>query len=428
MRLGKIKPGIGLVSILALSTASFQVQAQTGGQTDVTFWHSFGSGAGAETIDVLVDRFNATQEDVVVSAEFVGDYDEMVTKLQAAIPAGNQPDIVQLEATRYGLFADRGTLEPLEAYFEEAGQAFTDDIRPFALEASLYQGQSYVIPFNVSTPLLYYNKDAFAAAGLDPESPPATWEELLAAAQALTVREGEEVTQWGINAPPQWVRWAFANQNGGGWVDPATDEVQLGLPESIEAYEFAADLVNEYGVASLDAAIDESVAKQYFLTGNAAMTFDSTGSLGNLLGGDTDFEVGVAPLPCAKVCAAPIGGATLGIMSANDDTEKEAAWEFLAFINQPEQNATVFAMTGYLPVLKSTPDMPEAAEKLKSEPAYSVAIDQLDVAFARARPPAMPAIRLEEPAVWEAIVLEEQTAEEALGAFSEKMKQMIGEG
>ncbi|MEO1019708.1 MAG: extracellular solute-binding protein, partial [Pseudomonadota bacterium] len=153
---GKMRLGMGLVSALALSVASLSAEAQT----DVTFWHSFGSGKGAEAIDLLVERFNGSQEDVIVTAEFVGDYDEMVTKLQAAIPAGNQPDIVQLEATRYGLFADRGTLEPLEPYFEATGQAFVDDIRPFALEASLYQGNSYVIPFNVSTPLLYYNKDA----------------------------------------------------------------------------------------------------------------------------------------------------------------------------------------------------------------------------------------------------------------------------
>ena len=302
--------------------------------TEITFWHSFGSGKGAESVQMLIERFNASQDEIIVTQEFVGNYDEMITKLQAAIPAGNQPDVVQLEATRYGLFADRGALEPLEPYFEKEGQAFVDEIRPFALDASLYEGKSYVLPFNVSTPLMYYNKDLFTAAGLDPETPPATWDEVVETAKTLTIKEGDTVTQWGVNTPPQWVRWAFTNQNEGGWVDPVTHEVQLDMPASIKAYQFAADWVNVDGIASRDAALDEKVAKQYFINGTSAITFDSTGSLGNLLE-NAGFDLGAAPLPCRKVCAAPIGGATLGIMAGNDQAEKDAAWAFLAFVNQP---------------------------------------------------------------------------------------------
>ncbi|MGF1475973.1 MAG: ABC transporter substrate-binding protein [Geminicoccaceae bacterium] len=412
--------------IVGLALAAQLLAPPSFAATEITFWHS-GSGPHEEAINALIDRFNGSQNQITVSGEYVGDYDEMMTKLQAAIPAGNQPDVVQLEATRFGLFAARDQLQPLEPYFEQAGPEFTDQIRPFAREAALYQGQSYVIPFNVSTPVMYYNKDHFEAAGLDPEAPPATWDELLEAAKALTVRQGDEVTQWGVNAPPQWVRWAFTHQNEGGWVDAETNEVQMGMPESAEAYQFAADLVNVHQVASTDAALDEDTGKQYFLNGNASILFGSTGSLGRYRE-DAGFDLGVAKLPCHKVCAAPIGGATLGIMSASPEDEKAAAWQFLEFINQPEQNATVFATTGYLPVLKGTTELPQAAELLKNVPAYSVAIDQLDVAFGRARPPAMPAIRRLEPAVWESIVLEQETAEEALGEFAKEMEGMIAEG
>ncbi len=392
--------------------------------TEVTFWHSFASGEGAKAIEAMVQRFHAARPDIRVKAEFAGSYGDLVTKLQAAVPARRQPHLVMLEITRYGLFAERGALVPLEPFFEREGPTFTDQIRPFAREAALYKGKSYVLPFNVSTPLLYYNKDLFAAAGLDPDKPPASWDELLAAARKLHRVEGGRTTVFGINTPPQWVRWAMTHQAGGGWVEPDTDAVLLDRPESIEAYRFAASWVGEHGLASKDAALDEKVAVQYFLSGQAAIHFDSTGSLGNLKR-DAKFALGVAPLPCKVRCAAPIGGAVIGLMAGHPPAETEAAWAFLAFVNRPEQNATVFALTGYLPVLADTPAMPEAKARLDSDPAWSVAIRQLDVAFVRARPPAMPAIRAKEEQVWQAIVLGKESPEQALAAFAQEMRRLL---
>lgn len=404
---------LGLVSTPSLAVAA----------VEVTFWHSFASGQGATVIDTLVERFHKARPDIRVKAEFAGSYGDLVTKLQAAIPARRQPHLVMLEITRYGLFAERGALVPLEPFFEREGPEFTGKIRPFAREAALYKGKSYVLPFNVSTPLLYYNKDLFAAAGLDPEKAPRTWDELLAAAQKARRIENGRTAVFGINTPPQWVRWAMTNQAGGGWVQPDTDEVLIDRPESIEAYRFAASWV-QTGLASKDAALDEKVAVQYFLSGQAGIHFDSTGSLGNLKR-DAKFAMGVAPLPCAVRCAAPIGGAVIGLAAGHPPAETEAAWAFLAFINRPEQNATVFALTGYLPVLADTPNLPEARARLESDPAWSVAIRQLDVAFVRARPPAMPAIRAKEEQVWQSIVLGKETPEQALAAFGQEMRRLL---
>jgi sn-glycerol 3-phosphate transport system substrate-binding protein len=386
---------------------------------DLTFWHS-GNGKAGEVIDELASRFEAAHPDVSIETVYVGNYDDMVTRLQAAVISGDVPDLVQLEMTRYGLFADPGALEPLDGYLE-ANPEIVADVRPFALEASLYKGASYVLPFNVSTPLMYYNRDLFAAAGLDPDTPPVTWDQLLAAAKALTVTEGGETTQWGINAPPQWVRWAMTNQNGGGWMDPATNETQIDLPASADAYQWAADLVNVHTVASVDGAIEEAIAKQYFSSGVAAITFDSTGSLGGLLD-EAPFALGAAPLPCNVVCAAPIGGAGLGIMAGADEENKAAAWDFLTFVMTTDSNALMFTETGYLPILVSTAQHPDAVAKLAEYPAYGVAIDQLDVAFARARPPSMPEIRAIEPSYWEQIVLQESSAKDALGELAQQMR------
>ncbi|MEM7568112.1 MAG: ABC transporter substrate-binding protein [Pseudomonadota bacterium] len=392
--------------------------------TEVEFWHAF-TGTNGSAVDTLAERFNASQDDYEIVPVYTGKYAEGTTKLTAAIAGNTAPGLVMLEITRYGLFADRGALEPLQPMIDAAGD-LTEQIRPFALEASKYLGESYVIPFNVSTPVMYYNKDAFAAAGLDPESPPATWDALLEAAEALTLREGDEVTQWGIAPPPQWVRWAMTNQAGGGWVDPADNAVQIDEPGSVRAYQTAADWVNVHKVASLEAALSEDVSDEYFITGRAAIEFDSTGGLTRQLE-EAPFDLGVAPLPCDAVCAAPIGGATLGIVASAPEDVKDGAWAFIAFVTNPENNAFIFAETGYLPIMKTAIDLPAAQAVIEANPAYTIANDQLEVAFARARPPAMPAIRSEEPAVWEEIVLG-TSAEEALAEFGEKMRAMIARG
>lgn len=392
-------------------------------QTEIEFWHAF-SGNNGTAVDELAARFNASQDEYELMPIYTGDYSEGTQKLQAAIPGGTAPALVMLEITRYGLFAERGALEPLAPMIEAAGANWTAGIRPFAIDASKYLGESYVVPFNVSTPVMYFNKDAFRAAGLDPESPPQTWDALLEAARILTLREGETVTQWGLNPPPQWVRWAMTNQAGGGWIDPDDNAVQIDSPESVRAYQTAADWVNVEEVASLDAALEEDVSDQYFMAGRAAIDFNSTGDLAGRLE-EATFDLGVAALPCDAICAAPIGGATLGILSSTSDEEKAGAWAFIEYVTSVENSAFIFAETGYLPIIKGALDAPAAREVIEANPAYLVANEQLDVAFARARPPAMPAIRSEEPAIWQSIVIREQTAEEALSAFAEAMRGMI---
>ena len=383
------------------------------------FWYS----AGEKVILTLIERFEAQNPGIDIEPVSIGNYANGTVRLQAAAASGDVPALAQIEITRYGLFAAAGALEPLDARLE-ADPAVIADLRPFARQAALYEGKSYVLPFNVSNLLMYYNKDLFRAAGLDPEQPPRTWDEMLAAAQALTKREGDTVTQWGINTPPQWGRWAMANQAGGGWMDPTNNANQMGMPETARAYQFAADLVNVHRVAALDAAMNEDFAEQQFTGGRVGIHFDSTGSMGNLKR-DSSFDMGVSPLPCDKVCAAPIGGAALGIFAGAPEAQKEAAWQFLRFIMTPESNAEMFTVTGYLPILFSTAEHPQAKAHLQANPEWSTAIDQLDVAFVRARPPAMTEIRAVEPGVWERIVLQQATAEEALQDFAAEIDSLM---
>ena len=409
--------------LVAAAAAMLASQPVLAAPVEISFWHSLAKN-GTEAVNEIVEKFNASQSEYKLTAEYTGNYDDSTTKLQAAIPAGTAPDLMMLEVTRYGLFADSGVLEQLDATLEKEGPEFLAQYLPFALEGPKYLGKSYVLPFNVSTPVMYYNKDAFRAAGLDPEMPPKTWAELRDTATRLTVREGTDTKQWGITGLGQFVRWAFVAQAGGEWVDPKDNSVLIDGDGAVKAYTYMADLVRKDKLSPEPAAIDEKLGSQYFTSGQSAINFDSTGSFGSLRSA-AKFDIGVAPLPCDVKCAAPIGGATIGINAASDDAHKAGAWAFLKFISSPEINAITFVKTGYLPIMKGTAEVPAAREAIAKEPGYSVAIKQLDVAFVRSRPPAMPAIRAKEPAVWQTIVLGQTDDRKALEAFGAEMRTML---
>ena len=403
----KMKTLGNLLVLLALSLFTF-AQAQT----TLTFWHSFGDN---EAMTTLLEEFNASHSDVQVEGVDVGNYNEMITRLQAAVVSGRVPDVVQLEITRYGIFADRGVLLPLDNLISST-DFNVDDLIPGIWEAAQYNGTPYVIPFNNSVPVMYYNKDLFREAGLDPENPPATWDELVAAANTLTVQEGGETVQYGLSAPPQWVRHAFVRQNGGDWMDEAVTELTLTRPKRWRRTPFYTTLSTKKRSLTQKQGIDanEDLSDQDFISGRTAIIFTSTGNLGDFQA-DTDFELGVAALPCNEVCAAPIGGATLGIIASIPEERQQAAWDFISWMTNTENNAYWHIETGYMPIRASTLENQTSQAFYAENPDFKVAIDQFQASsFPRPRPPAMPAIRELELTTWEEIATNTKSVEQAL--------------
>ncbi|MEM6432212.1 MAG: ABC transporter substrate-binding protein [Deinococcota bacterium] len=392
-------------------------------QTPVTFWTSISNDA----MTSLVDDFNTAHPDTNVEVLDVGNYNEMITRMQAAVVSGRVPDVVMLEITRYGIFADRGVLEPLDTYIEADTVFDATDLIPGIREATLYQGTPFVIPFNNSVPVMYYNRDILREAGYD--APPATWDELLAYAQELTIRDDAgNVTQYGVTAPPQWVRHAFVRQNGGDWMTEDQSELILNQAEAVEAYQFLYDLIYTYNVANPEASIDATdreLARPAFTSGRSAIYFGSTGSLGGLREAAT-FDLAVAPLPCNVDCAVPIGGATLGIVASAPQAQKEAAWTFISWMTQTENNAFWHTATGYMPIRLSTLEQQTSQAFYEENPNFKVAIDQFQaVAFPRPRPPAMPAIRELELTTWEEIATQAKTVEEALNNLAQEANLLL---
>lgn len=391
----------------------------TGAMADTTveFWHSFNNASG-EVLDGIIADFEAENPGIEIDAQHIGNYNDIVTKLQAAIPARRAPDAVIMEVTRYGLFADRGVLTDLTGYLE--ADPLKDDLFDFAREVGVFEGKNYIVPFNSSTPVMYVNTAIFADAGMSDIPPLTNFDEILEAAKTVQENLGDQGIS-GIAAPGQFARWGLIMANDSDLIDSVSGEILIDADNTVEAYEWMASLVHEHGVASVDGVTKENNGRDAFLAGKVGMMMNSTGNYRRsktALGDD----LLVLPMPCNKTCAAPIGGAGIGILSTSDDDVKEAAYKFISYAAGAESNAKWFAGTGYMPINKKTKDQPVAAAALEGEPGITVAINQLDVARGRPRPPVVTWMRASEYDQWQAMALGQADVRETLNDFAERTR------
>lgn len=404
---------ISMAALVALLGSTVLASAEI----KVEFWHSFGGVAGA-ALDQIIDNFEAENPDITIEAQEIGNYNDIVTKLQAAIPARRAPDAVIMEVTRYGLFADRGVLLDLTDYVE--ADPLKDDLYNFAREVGVFEGKNYIVPFNSSTPVLYYNKAIFEQAGLGTDTPLKTYGDLLAVSKQITEKLGDDGIT-GIAAPGQFARWGLIMDNDSDLIDSVSGEILLDAPNTIEAYEFMASLVHEHKVASPDGVTKENNGRDAFLAGKVGMMINSTGNYGRSTSALGDDLV-VLPMPCNKVCAVPIGGAGIGILSTSEKEVQDAAYKFVSFAASPESNALWFSETGYMPINKYTPEQPLAAAALAEKPGIGVAIGQLDFARGRPRPPVVTWMRASEYDMWQAMALGQHDVSEVLTEFAERTR------
>jgi sn-glycerol 3-phosphate transport system substrate-binding protein len=284
------------------------------------------------------------------------------------------------------LAVDRVTLRDLDAVIpldefvqKEGGEKFLADFFPGFVNDLKVDGKIWAIPFQRSTPILYVNKDLFKKAGLDPNRPPTTWDELLAAAQKATLRDASgNVVTWGLTIPDDiWLVMSFIMQNGGRTSSPDFKKVYLGEKPAIEAVQFWVDMANKHKVMPRHRTFPVSV--QDFAAGNTAMLIHSTGNL-RFVQDSAKFEWGTAFLPKHKQQAVAIGGAGLYIFKKSSKEKQEAAWQFAKFATSPEIQARWNIGSGYIATRKSSFDLPIMKEYTGKLPQALVARDQLPYA------------------------------------------------
>lgn len=381
-----MKKTLSLLLILAtlLSLLAMPVSGLAEDNVELTFYYPVGVGGDlALLIENLAAEFTKENPNIVINPVFCGNSTETMTKTVAAIQGGNAPDFAILGNSELYSLLSLEAIRPLEDLIaaDADGQAYIDDFWPAFLQNSYYEGSLYSIPFQRSTIIMYYNKDAFKAAGLDPETPPATWQELADMAQKLTVRDAAgNVSQWGVqistNDPFTFSPFAMQNSANGENLMSADGKTALFNTEgNVEALQFLIDLSQKYK-AMPEGVIVWADSTSNFMAGNAAMLVMSSGSLTNVLQ-NTDFEVGTCFLPAGKRYGSATGGANFYIFDGISEEKLAATWKFIRWITEPERAAQWSIDTGYVATRKSCFELESLKAYFNAVPQAKTASDQL---------------------------------------------------
>ena len=349
---------------------------------ELQFFYPVGvTGPLAQIIGNMVDEFNKAHPAIKVTATYAGGYGDTLTKTITSIKGGTPPDLAVLGASELYTLLDMDAVLALDDLIaKDGGQKFLDDFYPGLLKSGKSGGKLYSLPFQRSTQLLYYNKDAFKEVGLNPEQAPKTWTELSDAAKKLTKKDGANVVRWGVEIPTNsFIFQGFALQNGAQIFTEDGKKVFYDRPDNVEALQFWADLAKA-GVQP-PGAIGSSNATTDFLAGKAAMLYTSTGSLGSVRDKAT-FNWGVAFMPAKKQFGTPTGGANVYVIKSIPKERQQTAWTFVKWLLEPERVAKWSIETGYIATRKSAYDVQAMKDYTAKLPQALVARDQLQYASA----------------------------------------------
>jgi len=368
---------------VALSAAAaFSGTAKAAGAVEIDLFFPVPvQGKLASEMKSLVDRFNGEHPGIAVTAVYTGSYDDTNLKTRAAINAGKPPAAVLMSANFVREYVINGEAEALDPLIEKDGKtpaAYMDNFWPALKPNATIDGRVYGIPFQNSTPLLYYNVDAFKEAGLDPDRPPASWAEWVAAAKALTKPGGQ---RWGLMFPATydycgWITSGLVMANGGQYFNHEYGgEVYYNAPSAVGALILLDKLVNQLKLMPPGVS-DANACTSAFFSGRTGMMVLSTGSL-SFVRENMKAPYRVAFLPKSVRNAVPIGGASLILPKGNSPERQAAAWSLVNWLVSPEIAGHWSRFTGYFAPRKAAYDLPEMKQYLQEHSDAKVALDQL---------------------------------------------------
>ena len=356
------------------------------GPVQIEIWHSE-PAANEDTLKRMVDRFNASQDEVRVRPVYQGSPDDVMTKLMASTGSGRVPAIVFTTEPFIQRLIDSGSVTPVQDFVDRENYDLSD-LDERAVQSYSLQGKLWGMPFCVDIPLLYYNKLVFEEVGLDPERPPQTLEELRQYSQEILKRDASgNVERSGVSiAVTLWTEQIFAQQgdllvdmiNGH---DGRTTKVLFDNDTGRRFFQWWHDMVDE-GLA-FNVGRNPSGADNYLAvaSGRAAMTFGYAGALRSLVNaleeGMEGIEIGVGPVPgfADGTGSTLLLGHGLWILNLRPQEEQEAAWKFIRWLMEPEQQAEWFAGSGLLPVSRSSLELPAAREVVAQYPLFETALE-----------------------------------------------------
>ncbi len=374
---------LALALIMVLSLGS----ALADDKTTVTFWYSL-SGTNAEAIRTIVDLYNESQDKVFVDAQYQGEYDDAINKFGAAFASGEKPcDILHSYEIGTRFILGTGWVKPVQEFIDADGWDY-NVIEPNLLAYYTVDGKINSMPFNCSTPLLYYNATAFAECGVTTDDVK-TIDGVLAAAEKLTTYNADgTVDRYGLAISNYgWFFEQWTGKMGREYVNNGNGRVERATAVAFGENGAALDIFNMWKKFADSPYVmyaergGTQQGRAAYVAGKAAMALASTANIAGTIANVGDaFEVGAAYFPYVNADdkgGVSTGGGTLWIIDSGDQAKMDASYDFIKFCVNPENQAYWSSMTGYFPININAKDTETMQNTLAKYPQFQVALDQL---------------------------------------------------
>jgi ABC-type glycerol-3-phosphate transport system substrate-binding protein len=351
----------------------FAAKEKRGKPTELTFWHSMSIYQGG-ALESLIDEYNKTHDDAHINPIFQGLYNEMKTKLVNATHTGDLPDIAQVAIEYLDIFIADEKIEPLNGLISEEDK---NDIMSQFWKGVTRNRNIYAIPFNQSVQVLYYNKSAFENAGLDPEKPPKTWDDVIEYGKKLTrdFNGDNKIDQWGVLISLEGV-FGFTpliRQLGGEFLNEDRTQALFNSEAGVQVMKLLQDMVYTYRIMPSNWTLFEGA--NAFLSGKIAMGPITCAGI-KYAEENLPWDLGIAPLPYIKNKSVLLGGAGI-VVFAKQSSKRKAALSFIQWLTNRENCIRWHEETGYLPLRKSAIESLELRSFHRDNPNYKVPVDQL---------------------------------------------------
>lgn len=417
---------LAMVAMTSLSMIPGGVTASAQEKVQINYWHVNADTQGGKTVDELVKKFNESQDEIEVVATFNPDmYKGLMQNMQAAVAGGNTPDVVQIGWAFVDYFSENfeyNTPQSIIDQFDAENKTYLEDnFLENVLDLAVNKdGELVGLPYSISNPVLYINKDLLKEAGLD-ENGPKTWEEVREFAK--TVKEQTGKYGFYLQQPADnWATQALLESNGANFIEDG--KAAFASPEGIEAYKLWADMVNEDQTA-VNLPWDQGV--QSFIQGEVAMLFTTIAQRTNVQS-NAQFDVATITAPSwgDKDIRIPAGGAML-VLTSQDEAKKEATWKFMKFLYENENVLAWTEGTGYVPSTATVKDSDEMKKFLEENPMMEAAMVQMDKVNKWASFPGQAGLEAEQMLLdmRDAILTGKKTVEEALPETQDAINNLL---
>lgn len=376
----------GLMLTSMAGTTALTAKAENDDVMELTMYFPVSVGGGPDAlIDALCEEYHKENPNVKVTPVYAGSYADTRTKVQAAIKGGNTPDLaIMFSIDLYSLLSMDAIADIDSFCTTDADKEWLNGFYDGFMMNSRDGETTYGIPWQRSTIVLYYNKDAFEATGLDPEQPPKTWDELKEDAKKLTITENGQTTQYGIQIPSDgyayWMLQTFCvEQNGFNLMNETGTETYYDDERTAKGLEFWKSLADDGSMP--EGIVAWATTPSDFLEGKTAMMYHTTGNLTNVKN-NASFNFGVAMLPANESYGSPTGGGNFYIFKGVSEERQQAAFDFIKWMTDDERVAQWSIDTGYVATRPSAYDTERMQEYAKEFPYCLVARDQLEYGYA----------------------------------------------